>query len=179
MEKTKPGGPVNNKKKPASRGSLYFLSAVGGLYVVLSLFDLSTTMNSLNSAVKLFLRILPVLALVIFFMAVMRYFIKPKMVSKYVGRGAGIKGWLLAIVTGLLSHGPIYVWYPLLKELKEQGMSNGLVAVFLYNRAVKIPLLPMMVACFGLKIVVILLLYMFAASLIQGAVVNMIVEDTS
>jgi uncharacterized membrane protein YraQ (UPF0718 family) len=101
------------------------------------------------------------------------------MVSKYVGRGSGIKGWLLAIVTGLLSHGPIYVWYPLLKELKEQGMSNGLVAVFLYNRAVKIPLLPMMVACFGLKIVVILLFYMFAASLIQGVVVNMIVEDTA
>ncbi len=32
-----------------------------------------------------------------------------KTVSKYVGKGSGIKGWFLAISTGILSHGPIYV----------------------------------------------------------------------
>jgi hypothetical protein len=27
----------------------------------------------------------------------------------YVGRGSGGKGWLLAISTGMRSHGPIYI----------------------------------------------------------------------
>jgi hypothetical protein len=45
--------------------------------------------------------------------------------------------------------GPIYAWYPLLKELREKGAANSLIAIFLGNRAVKPFLLPIMISYFG------------------------------
>jgi hypothetical protein len=37
----------------------------------------------------------------------------------------------------------------LLHEVHEKGMQSSLVAVFLYSRAVKLPLLPLMLHYFG------------------------------
>ena len=45
--------------------------------------------------------------------------------------------------------GPIYSWFPLLKELREKGADVSLIAVFLGNRAVKPFLLPVMISYFG------------------------------
>ena len=119
-------------------------------------------------------QILPALFFIILLMGITNYFVHPKTVSKYVGKDSGIKGWLLAILTGVLSHGPVYAWYPFLRDLRNQGMKSGLVAVFLYNRAIKIPLLPLMVYYFGMPFVVILACYMVIASIVQGQIVQLI-----
>ena len=117
---------------------IYFLTFVILLYIVLFIFEPVKIQKSLKVSGDLLIQIVPVLLLVIIFMGILNYFINPKTVSRHVGEGSGIKGWLLAIITGILSHGSIYVWYPLLKELRDLGMRNGLIAVFLYNRAIKI-----------------------------------------
>jgi uncharacterized membrane protein YraQ (UPF0718 family) len=59
------------------------------------------------------------------------------------------KGWALAVLSGVLSVGPIYAWYPLLGELNKKGMRSAFAATFLYSRALKLPLLPLMVHYFG------------------------------
>jgi uncharacterized membrane protein YraQ (UPF0718 family) len=61
-----------------------------------------------------------------------------------------------------------------LEELREQGMRNGLVAAFLYNRAIKLPHLPLLVYYFGSVFVVVLLMYMVIASIIVGKLIEMI-----
>ncbi|OYT57847.1 hypothetical protein B6U70_01850 [Euryarchaeota archaeon ex4484_162] len=104
------------------------------------------------------------------------YFLKPKTVSEHLGVESGVKGWILAIAMGILSHGSIYVWYPFLKNLREYGMRNGLITVFLYNRAIKIPLLPVMIFYFGPVFVVILLVYMIMVSVVEGKIVEMLVH---
>jgi len=48
---------------------------------------------------------------------------------------------LLSILGGIISTGPIYMWYPLLSELKDRGLKERYIVIFLYNRAIKIPLL--------------------------------------
>ena len=105
-------------------------------------------------------------------MGVMNYFVNPKKISRYVGEKSGWKGWVLATGAGIISHGPIYVWYPLLKELREHGMKNGLAAVFLYNRAVKIPLVPLMIYYFGVQFLIILTLLTLLASIIEGKIID-------
>lgn len=100
--------------------------------------------------------------------------LKPKAISKYLGKGSGVGGWLLSIVAGIISHGPIYVWYPLLKELRKQGMRQGLAAVFLYNRAIKIPLLPVMIYYFGVAFTVLLLVFRVIASVIEGKMIEIL-----
>ena len=166
---------INKSKRPKARimVSIFFFAVVV-LYLLVFLIDPNGLQKSLKSSTLLFVKIIPVLVFVIFFMGLINYFVNPKTVSKYVGKGSGIKGWFLAISTGILSHGPIYVWYPLLRDLRNQGMTSGLVAVFLYSRAIKIPLLPLMVFYFGIKFVIVLLIFIIIASLIEGKVIEKI-----
>jgi uncharacterized membrane protein YraQ (UPF0718 family) len=167
----------NDKTKQRNKNLDYGLSFLGIviiLYLVLSFFNPEKIYRSIHASLDIFIQILPILVLVIFMMVVGNYFLKPKMVSKYLGGESGVKGWFLAISMGILSHGPIYVWYPLLKDLQEHGMRTGLVAVFLYNRAIKIPLLPVMIFYFGIGFVFILSLYMIIASVIEGKIIETI-----
>ena len=165
------------EKRGGKKGNfygLYFLGAVSLLYIVLFLVTPGSIQKALTISAEVFLQLIPVLVLIIVVMGILNYFLNPKTVSNYVGQGSGSKGWLLAISTGMLSHGPIYSWYPLLEALREQGMRSGLVAAFLYNRAIKLPHLPLMVYYFGTMFVVVLLMYMVIASIIMGKLIEMI-----
>ncbi len=155
-----------------------FLGVVIILYIVLFFFDSENIYLSLYASLQIIIQILPVLVLVILLMGAVNYFLKPRIVSKHLGKESGIKGWLLAISIGILSHGPIYVWYPLLKDLHNQGMRTGLVAVFLYNRAIKIPLLPVMIFYFGIGFVIILMIYMIIASVVEGIIIEAVEHKT-
>jgi len=154
--------------------SISFLGFVVILYLIIYFFNPEKIYISLHSSLDIVIQILPILALVISIMGVANYFLKPKTVSKYLGGGSGIKGWILAISMGIFSHGPVYVWYPLLKDLKERGMRTGLIAVFLYNRAIKIPLLPIMIFYFGIGLVILLSFYMIIASVVEGIIIEII-----
>ena len=168
---TEDGGKKEREKR--KHYGIYFLGCVVFVYFFLFLFKPESIQESLKASGDLFIKIIPVVFFIIFLMGVVNYFVNPKAISKYVGRKSGIKGWLLAISTGILSHGSIYLWYPLLKELRNQGMRSGLVAVFLYNRAIKIPLLPLMIYYFGITFVVVLLIYMIIASIVEGKIMEM------
>jgi len=61
-----------------------------------------------------------------------------------------------------------------LQELREAGMRSGLVAAFLYNRAIKLPLLPLMIYYFGTMFVAVLLVYMVIVSVIEGKLIEFI-----
>ena len=164
----------NKKRKKDKNYGFYFLGSVILLYLILFLFKPDGIQASLKASANLIIKIIPILVLVIIFMGVVNFFVSPKVISKYVGKGSKFRGWFIAIFMGIVSHGPIYAWFPLLKQLKSRGMRSGLVAVFLYNRAIKIPLLPLMVHYFGLKYVLILLIYMIIASVIEGKIIEML-----
>jgi len=160
---------------------LYFLGFVILLYIILYLLNPNSIYKPLNVSLNIFIQIIPVIIMVIVLMGFSNYFLKPKIILKYLGRESGTKGWILAIVFGIVSHGSIYVWYPFLKDLHKQGMKTSLIAVFLYNRAIKIPLLPIMIFYFGIPFVIVLMIYMILASVIEGKVLENInggsVED--
>ena len=162
------------KKKKNKHGGVYFLTSVFLLYLVLFFFEPEKIRESLKISANVFIQIAPWLFLIIFLMGIINYFVKPKTVLKYVGEGSGIKGWFLAISAGILSHGPVYAWYPLLGDLRNQGMKSGLVAVFLFNRSIKIPLLPFMVHYFKMPFVIILTGYIIIASIVQGYLIQKI-----
>ena len=171
-KKAKTEGPMKRKKE-LSYG-LYFLGIVLLLYLVLYLHEPTSIQKALRASGEVLITVAPILVIIIGFMVLFNYLVTPKTISKYVGQGSGVKGWLLAIATGILSHGPIYIWYPLLHELREEGMRSGLVAAFLYNRAIKLPHLPLMIYYFGTVFVVVLLVYMVIVSVIVGKLVEFI-----
>lgn len=167
------------KEKKASKGKyiyygIYFLGIVIFLYIILFIFDFENAQKSLGASGNVFIKMVPILLFIIFFMGSINYFVNPKIISNYLGKGAEIKGWFLTVFAGIFSHGPIYAWYPLLKDLQKQGMKSSLIAVFLYSRAIKIPLVPLMVYYFGILFVVMLTCYVIIASIVEGQIIELL-----
>jgi len=166
----------NNQSKKGKQNNIYFPGIVALLYFLLFIFYPNKIEKSLIITGKLLVQLVPIFLLIIFFMGITNYFVNFNKIKRYVGKKSGLKGWLIATTAGILSHGSTYMWYPLLKDLHERGMRSGLVAVFLYNRAIKIPLLPIMIYYFGIKYVILLSIYMVIASIIEGKIIEIIVE---
>lgn len=168
---------MNKKQKKKGRGSLLFLLIVIVLYGITFLFDSQLALNALELAEKLLYRLIPVLFLVFTLIFLSNLLIRPDWVRSNVGQESGLKGWVVAVISGILSVGPIYPWYALLKDLKAKGMRTALIAVFLYNRGIKLPLLPLMIHYFGLAFTLILAGYLTLFSLFTGVVMEKILGN--
>jgi uncharacterized membrane protein YraQ (UPF0718 family) len=105
--------------------------------------------------------------------------ISPESVKKFLGENSGWKGMLVTSIFGILSVGPVYVWFPLLDNLRKDGLTNKLIAIFMYNRAVKLQLLPVMILYFGVRYSVVFTLFIIFSSFFIGAIVEYFVKEKS
>ncbi len=151
---------------------LRLLAAVGAAYALFYLFNVDKTVLALHKSGAVLAKILPIFLLVIGFTALINYLLKPKEIASHLGEGSGVKGWAIALTAGIISHGPMYAWYPMVEDLKRHGLKNGLIATFFYARSIKIPLLPIMIDYFGFAFTAILTFYILAASVIQGLLID-------
>lgn len=109
-------------------------------------------------------------------MALLSSLIKPKKIVKYLGKESGIKGGIVALAGGVLSHGSSYVWYPILGDLRNQGARDGLIVAFFYARAIKLPWLPVMIGYFGITFSLLLSFYILLGAWIQGVIADKMSE---
>jgi len=154
-----------------------FLAVVGGVYLLVDFFNPSLAREALSSFELLLIRIVPILLLVFALLFLASLFLERKWLARHLGEATGVGGWILAVVCGILSVGPLYAWYPLLGELKEKGMSGALITAFLYSRALKLPLLPLMAHYFGLAYTVLFAVSILAASVLTGWLIGMLIGD--
>jgi len=117
------------------------------------------------------------LGLVFLLLFIANLMLEPKRIKRYLGKESGIKGWVTAVFGGILSVGSIYAWYTMLSELQQKGMRNALIAVFLYCRAVKLPLLPLMIHYFGVAYTLVLCLYLISFSIISGILIEKLTKQ--
>ncbi len=160
------------KKTEKSRAGGYFLIAMLVIYLVFFFLNKNLLIQSLSKFAKIFLKIIPVLLIAFVLMAFINYFVTPKFLIKHLSKKNKIKKWFIAIVSGIISTGPIYMWYPMLSDLKDKGVSKGLIATFLYSRAVKPALIPIMIFYFGIVYTLIFTLVIIIFSFIQGIIIN-------
>jgi len=153
-----------------------FLVLCIGILILFMIFDYSKSLESIKVSAGLFVKVLPSLLSVFVLMIIFNLFIAPESLAKYLGKESGIKAWLIAAFAGIISTGPIYLWFPMLKQLKNHGTREGVIATFLYDRAIKPPLIPLMIYYFGIMFTVILTIVMFFISIIQGYIVEKLVE---
>jgi uncharacterized membrane protein YraQ (UPF0718 family) len=162
------------KAKTAGRGGWIFLALVVMLYGIVALLDAGLASRAGELFVRLLGKLLPALLLVFVLLFLMNLLLDPRRVRRYLGRHSGLKGWLVAMVAGVLSTGPVYAWFAVLRDLREKGMRTALVAVMLYARAVKLPLLPLLVHYFGAVYTVVLVVYLLIFSVFSGAIMERI-----
>lgn len=158
-------------KSEKSRVPIYFLLISILITIIVFITLPGSMMPIFQNIIQMLLRIIPSLFLVFIIMAITNYIITPKRLSKYFTKKSW-KKYVYATIAGILSTGPIFAWYPLLNELQKKGISNGLIAVFLYNRAIKPALLPVMIMYFGITYVIVLGIIMIIMSIIQGLIID-------
>jgi uncharacterized membrane protein YraQ (UPF0718 family) len=157
-------------------GRYRFLLLVLALYLLAGLLDPGLVRLALIGFATMMLRVLPLLALVFLVLFTVNLFLKPERLRQHLGAESGLRGWLWAIIAGIFISGPPYVLYPMLEDFRKQGVRSALLAVFLYNRNVKIQYLPAMAYYFGLRYTVVLSVYIILFSIISGKLVEIMVE---
>jgi uncharacterized membrane protein YraQ (UPF0718 family) len=138
------------------------------LYATTALFAPGLTLEALAFFTRTLGRTMPVLAAVFALLLSLDLFLSPVRVRRMLGEQSGLRGWAAALAGGILATGPVYAWYALVGELRTQGMRTSLAAAFLYARAVKLPLLPLLIHYFGLRFTLVLSVYLVAFAILSG-----------
>lgn len=157
--------------------NLKFFSLVILLYLFILIFDSVFFIGSLNRFIILVIKVLPSILTAFILIFVFNYILADQKIKKYLLSEFGWKKYFLVISLGILSAGPIYVWYPFLADLKEQGFKNGLISIFLYNRAIKLSFIPIIIYYFSLKFVILLTVLMIIFSILNGIIIDKFVKN--
>ena len=160
------------ERKPPNRSGWIMLGIVGILYIAAALSNNNSAYMALTKSFEVLKVILPILLVVVLLMAIINSFIAPKKIAKHLGEESGLKGWVIALLSGLFSHGSSYVWFPMLSDLRRHGVKDGLIVTFFYARAIKLPWLPMMVAYFGTGFTIALTFYILLGAILQGVIAD-------
>jgi uncharacterized membrane protein YraQ (UPF0718 family) len=142
------------------------------IYAILAIFDYSHFIIASSKSIKVIITLIPIFAFIIIITALINYYLKPKQILKHFGQDSGKKGIFYSLIGGILSHGPMYAWFGMLGDMKQHGLKNGLIATFFYARAIKLPLLPMMLAIFGLSYTIVINIYIIIFAIIQGKIID-------
>ena len=150
---------------------MVFLMAMPVLYLVLWRVSPEKTVVAIQGSIDIFYHVLGPLCLVFLLMIGLNLVLKPVNIVRFLRKETTIKMRILTAIAGIISAGPIYAWYPILKDLREKGAKHSLFAIFLVNRAVKPFLLPVMISIFGWVYVVFLTIFIIAGSFFVGFIV--------
>ena len=93
--------------------------------------DREKAIKSLKMAGKSFIRMLPMVFIIIIAIGLLLGFVPPEQISRFVGDQSGLGGVLLVGVVGALMHIPALLSFPLAASLLKDGASVTAVAAFI------------------------------------------------
>lgn len=155
-----------------------FPLGVISLYGLGIVFVPESTNRALHMSGSMFWQLAWPICLALIMMVVLNRFLSPAVVTRFLGQNTGIKGVFLSSLAGILSMGPVYAWYPLLKNLKDKGASQFHVANFIGNRSIKPVLLPVLVISWGGYFTALFVLANLIGALIVACIVSLSCTDS-
>jgi len=93
--------------------------------------DKDKAVKSLRIALKSFIKMLPMIFIIIIAIGLLLGFIPPDQISRFVGDQSGIGGVILIGIVGALMHIPALLSFPLASSILENGASITAVAAFI------------------------------------------------
>jgi len=78
-----------------------------------------------------FFEVLDIIVAVSIFIGLFQVWVKPQTIVKLLGKGSGIKGFILVCTFPILMGGSLFTVFPLLKALKDKGARIGAIASFI------------------------------------------------
>lgn len=169
--------PSNNKglAKQGFKG-FKFLGFVIFLFILLYFVNASKTIDSLKYFTKNTLKVLPIFVLVIFLTALINYYFPKERIGQMLQGKSRWQTYTVSLLAGVISMGPIFAWFPLLKNLKDKNLEEGALVTFFYGKSIKLTLWPIMIGFFGQLFSLIFIFYIALAALMQGFLYALLFE---
>lgn len=163
-------------KNKTNNGTKFFLIMLL-VYIILGVYNKYLIIEATVKTINIFVKIIPILASVFLFVFLSNLFLTKDRISKHLGKESGLKGWIYSIIAGITVPAPPYIIFPLLGDLKKNGMKHSLIVSFLYNRNLQITFLPVAVFYFGFPYTAVMAFYIFVFSILSGLLVEKIVKS--
>lgn len=100
-------------------------------FLVAFIKDKKKAIQSFKIAGKSFIKILPIVFIIIIIIGLLLGFVSPDQISKFVGEQSGLMGILLVGAVGAIMHIPSLLSFPLASSLLKNGASISAVAAFI------------------------------------------------
>jgi uncharacterized membrane protein YraQ (UPF0718 family) len=170
-QKNEGSGEMASKPPPRKRikWDLVALALSVVFFAVLSLVFQDKGEKALKISWEYFKEMIFILPAVMILMGLFAVWVERDVVVKYLGKGSGMWGLMLAILLGTLPTGPLYVAFPLAAMLLKKGARVANVMVFLSAWAcIKLPLELMELQFLGWKFTVLRLVLTVALVIPMG-----------
>ncbi len=129
-----------------------------------------------KTAKAYFIEMIMILPAVMIIIGLFSVWVSKEKVKKYLGNASGIKGISLAILFGALPTGPLYIAFPIARELIEKGASISNIVIFLSAWAcIKIPQEMVELQFLGLKFMTARLFLTIVFVVIMGLLIERII----
>jgi uncharacterized membrane protein YraQ (UPF0718 family) len=89
------------------------------------------TWIGIRKGISMFIKLLPVLLLMLALVSVVLFLIPNDTLVQYMGKGSGLKGWLTAAFLGSVALIPGFIAYPICGILLKSGVAYSVIAVFI------------------------------------------------
>jgi len=163
-------------KKLLKNDALQFLS----LSVVITLFiyalDVSKGMIIAKTVYLTFFEVLDIIIAVSIFIGLFQVWVKPPTIVKWLGKGSGLKGFILVCTFPILMGGSLFTVFPLLKTLREKGARQGAIASFITAWGGKAPLLPLETKFLGWPFALVRLGFVIIFAFVMGLLMDWVGE---
>jgi uncharacterized membrane protein YraQ (UPF0718 family) len=156
----------DNQKKQFQGTKLMLI--VMAIYILLYFINATKTIDSLKHFAKNTISIIPIFLFVIVLTAIINYYFPKEKTAKLLQGKSNFATYSISLIAGIVSHGPVFAWFPLLKDLKDKGVKKGGLVTFFYGRGIKLTLLPVMISYFGFLYTMIFIAYIAAFAILQG-----------
>jgi len=124
-----------------------------------------------------FFDVLDIIVAVSIFIGLFQVWVKPSTIVKWLGKGSGIKGFILVCTFPILMGGSLFTIFPLLKILREKGARQGAIASFITAWGGKAPLLPLETKFLGWPFALLRLCLVILFAFMMGILMDWVGED--
>ena len=123
-----------------------------------------------------FYEVLDIVVAVSIFIGLFQVWVKPATIVKLLGKGSGLKGFILVCTFPILMGGSLFTVFPLLKTLKDKGARTGAIASFITAWGGKAPLLPLETKFLGWPFALVRLSFIILFAFVMGILMDWVGE---
>jgi uncharacterized membrane protein YraQ (UPF0718 family) len=154
---------------------MVILTIIASIAIIASLIaDLRKTWEGIKNGLTMFVKILPAILSVLILVSIFLYMLPNEIIVKYLGKDAGLTGYVFAAIAGSIALIPGFIAYPLAGILVKTGVSYPVIAVFITTlMMVGILTLPVEIKYFGIRASLIRNALYFLGAVIIGFLIGL------